>query len=132
MNEQQLREQLDAIYRSTSWRITSPLRWIGQINSKRQAFVPTVKKHIVLLARLAVRNRILFQIGTKIISLFPGIRHRLRIAVFFDQHQLDTVEFIAEQDINNALTPAAHEISLQLFAAINSGNIKNKKNHSCE
>jgi hypothetical protein len=133
MNEQQLREQLDAIYRSTSWRITSPIRWIGQIISSRHAFVPIVKKIVIQLARLAARNRTLLQIGTRIISVFPSIRHRLRIAIFIDQYKLDAVDFMVEPEINNAtLTPTAHEISQQLFSAINSSNIKNKKNYSCE
>jgi hypothetical protein len=133
MNEQQLREQLDAIYRSTSWKITSPLRWIGEVISRGHVFVPKLKQIVIQLARLAARNPTLLQIGTRVISVFPSIRHRLRIAVFMGQYKLDDVDVVIESDINNvALTPAAHEISQQLFSAINSSNIKNKKNYSCE
>lgn len=34
MNEEQLRAQLDAIYASTSWRITAPFRWLVRLPRK--------------------------------------------------------------------------------------------------
>lgn len=129
MNEQQLREQLDAIYQSTSWKITAPLRWIVGLTKDHKRVFFSFKGNLIQLLSKGVSNPILFKIGSKILLPFPALRFRLQSAMR-EQNSL-----VADRGNNYdsggtpvVLSIAAQEIMRELSASIQTVDFHKKKN----
>lgn len=85
MTEEQLRAQLDAIYASTSWKVTAPLRWLSQIFQKINGIFTVPSKLFNLFRRMPrailgkiVSQPLLRQMGLKVLIYFPRLKMRLK------------------------------------------------------
>ena len=121
MNEEQLRAELDSVYRSLSWRITAPLRYLS-LNVKRLRFaLRSPKKALIRAIQLAIRNQKIAAFGRLVVNRFPALKSRLRAslgnvhahahAVSYSPalNQSTTSDIPVANDVV-ALTPAAQEI----------------------
>lgn len=119
MNEEQLRAELDSVYRSLSWRITAPLRYLS-LNVKRLRFaLRSPKKALIRAIQLAIRNQKIAAFGRLVVNRFPALKSRLRAslgnvhahAVSYSPalNQSTTSDIPVATDVV-ALTPAAQEI----------------------
>lgn len=86
MNSRQLREQLDAIERSTSWKITAPLRVVGRLLKPGQRRNMSAKRIVLgVLRRMAAQPR-LRHLGVAVLSRFPKIQRRIRQLLIGGRH----------------------------------------------
>ncbi|WP_395009614.1 hypothetical protein [Undibacterium sp.] len=117
MNEEQLRAELDSVYRSLSWRITAPLRYLS-LNVKRLRFaLGSPKKALIRAIQLAIRNQKIAAFGRLVVNRFPALKTRLRASLGNAQavsyrpplSQSTTSDISVVTDVV-ALTPAAQEI----------------------
>lgn len=78
MTEDQIRAELDAVYRSTSWRVTAPLRFVGALVKHRTlpAFLP--RERVRRLLGRIVRNSMVRKIGSAVLRAFPSWRAPLQ------------------------------------------------------
>ncbi|KWF03478.1 hypothetical protein WT55_26215 [Burkholderia pseudomultivorans] len=75
---QQTHAHLQAVYRSTSWRVTAPMRWVslalrGKGGASKQALKPLVKRGV----RYAYRQPVLRRLAVTVIDRVPGLKARL-------------------------------------------------------
>lgn len=82
MSEQQLREQLDRVYSSTSWRITAPLRALGNFFQVKRSLIGILASFVASLIRFCARFKMLRRIANGIFSYFPSLRLRVRRVLF--------------------------------------------------
>lgn len=78
MNEQQLREELDAVYRSTSWRITAPLRWFM---AGLRFFIHSIgspKQSMIRVLCYLNRYRRITSVATYVLNNFLGLKKKIR------------------------------------------------------
>ncbi|MBC3806243.1 hypothetical protein H8K52_02650 [Undibacterium seohonense] len=117
MNEEQLRAELDSVYRSLSWRITAPLRYLS-LNVKRLRFaLRSPKKALIRAIQLAIRNQKIAAFGRLVVNRFPALKTRLR-ASLGNAHAVSYNPAPSQSAISDipvatdvvALTPAAQEI----------------------
>lgn len=78
MSEQQLREELDAVYRSTSWRITAPLRFIFAGLKSFKSLLISPRKSMIHILRSLSRYAWLVSAGKSVLHYFPSLRKRIR------------------------------------------------------
>ncbi len=120
MTEKQLREQLDAVYTSTSWKITAPLRFFSLLLKSGGWRVISPRKMIFWAVNRIARQPRLRALARNVLRRFP------RVACYFRKFILDNnlhalTSYIptfsvarTEQD----LTPHAFAILSELRAAI--------------
>ncbi|WP_258170957.1 methyltransferase domain-containing protein [Burkholderia multivorans] len=76
---QQTYAHLQAVYHSTSWRVTAPLRWVSLVargkalTPAKQALKPLVKRGM----RYAYRQPVMRRIAVAIVDRVPGLKARL-------------------------------------------------------
>jgi hypothetical protein len=78
MNAKQLREQLDAIHSSTSWKITAPLRIVGRIIKPGRSLNISIKSFVVGLLRRLISQPTLLRLGTRVLAYFPKTQRKIR------------------------------------------------------
>lgn len=98
MNEQQLREELDAVYRSLSWKLTAPLRQLSAF--LRQSVFRRLSPRVLMhhLGLFVVRRPSLLSRIEKLAELIPGLN--LRIERFKERL---TFQRIAEEEAQSQL-----------------------------
>lgn len=121
MSEQQLRAELDAVYRSTSWRITTPFRLLVSIIKQPRTILELPRRFARWLIRFVMRQPLLNQLAKRILSLFPTWlarfqqkAHQIRMheaRVAFQTFELPHV--VGSEDMGQ-LSPAARDIFRQL------------------
>ena len=100
MSEEQLRIQLDAVYASSSWRLTAPLRFFVRVLRSLKGGLAhpmtSSKTVLVLILMQAARYPRLKAFGERILGFFPKLRQRLKWAVRRAQMQAanSTVELL--------------------------------------
>ncbi|MFZ6745765.1 hypothetical protein ACO0LC_21280 [Undibacterium sp. JH2W] len=78
MNEKQLRAELDAVYASTSWKVTAPFRYVvGKIIA-----IKNTKQNMRSLAGRMIRRVVAIpgikNMALRVLQYFPGIERRIR------------------------------------------------------
>ena len=78
MTEKQLREQLDAVYASTSWRLTAPLRWL--VRSLKPSAIRSIapKRTLAVLIRRVATQPALQRFGQRVLRRFPNTKMRIK------------------------------------------------------
>lgn len=82
MNEEQLRAELDAVYGSLSWKITTPLRLLSKSLRSVKSGGLRLRSFSIRVARFVVRQPLIRQLGKVILNYFPGVKRRLRGLLF--------------------------------------------------
>ena len=124
MTEQQLREQLDAVYASTSWKITAPLRFCASM--LRSGAVTgnlrfSLKKLILSAMRRASGQPRLRRFAQRIFLRFPNLKRQIQLAILSGNQNGSVANAPVFQIANNEqmMTPAARTILQKLRTAIN-------------
>lgn len=78
MNEEQLRAQLNAVYSSTSWRITAPLRTLSGLVRAGKLPRARIKSRIVSILRFLAKSEMVRRIGKRVLSHTPKLRNKLQ------------------------------------------------------
>jgi hypothetical protein len=78
MTEKQLREQLDAVYASTSWKITSPLRLCVSLMKSGGFRLGSPKKYLVAILYRALSQPQLRLWGQRLFRRFPKLKARVK------------------------------------------------------
>jgi O-antigen chain-terminating methyltransferase len=117
MNDKQLRAELDAVYRSTSWRITAPLRALSSL-ARRASFAFRAPKQAArrLLQKLASHPK-LGAYGRRILLRFPTLKARIRqslVAPSISKQSAISVDGKFDEGQLASLSPAAQQIYHQL------------------
>lgn len=121
MSDQDLQAQLEAIHKSTSWKITAPLRFVSRLFSGELSVKSIAKKIIVSIARLAVKNPILSRVGTKLLIFSPQLRTSLRHNVYAEPQVATTKNVVTLASVHygeKELSPKAQAILSDLKFAI--------------
>lgn len=87
MNEEQLRRQLAEVYSSTSWRITAPLRFLGNLFRRRYRPLAALKRSVFELIRVSSRNELLRRLGRRVFVYFPRLKSSVRRILFQHTHE---------------------------------------------
>lgn len=118
MTEKQLREQLDAVYASTSWRLTAPLRFFVSL-LKGQGLRAIWPKQLIIAAmhRAAAQPR-LRRLGQRVLTRFPNLRMRVRRAILRGNQGSFVAREAGLASDAQMLTPAARRILHELRTAI--------------
>ncbi|MFA9273534.1 MAG: hypothetical protein ACEQSE_01550 [Candidatus Aquirickettsiella gammari] len=74
MSEQQLRAELDAVYRSTSWRITAPLRYLSAFVRRSIWHRLTPKVWLRVLIAFVLRRPALVAFIKNSLTYIPGAK----------------------------------------------------------
>lgn len=74
MTEDQIRAELDAVYRSTSWRVTAPLRFVGALVKHRTSPAFRPRERVRRLLGRIVRHPAIRKIGSAVLRAFPSWR----------------------------------------------------------
>jgi hypothetical protein len=120
MTEKQLREQLDAVYASTSWKITAPLRFFFlMFKTKNGAFVTlkkTISRSVFYVASLpSVRKFVLV-----LLRKFPNTKKWLKKIILDTSRPAfssATANFPVARE-EQVMTPTARAILRELRAEI--------------
>lgn len=87
MTEEQLRQELLAVYSSNSWKITKPLRKLSVSLRNRGRLRISFHHFFFNLVRESVRRSWLRKIGSRGLIYFPALRARIRnFMVSFGTH----------------------------------------------
>lgn len=120
MTEQQLREQLDAVYASTSWKITAPFRFfVSLLKGRGLRGVWPRKLMLTVMHRAAAQPRLRL-LGQRILIRFPNLKMYIRRAILRGNeggYVLREAVCTKASD-ENMLTPAALSILHELRSAI--------------
>ncbi len=73
MSDKDLQRELDAVYASTSWRITAPLRLLNKLLSYARP-----RQFVLGLIRLALAKPAIRQFALNMVNHFPALKTRLK------------------------------------------------------
>ncbi|WP_394777604.1 hypothetical protein [Undibacterium sp.] len=120
MTEEQLKAQLDAIYSSTSWKLTSPLRYTAAMLKSSQLRATSVRRVLFGFIRGLGRLPLIRKAGAQILKLVPGLRSRVRNVVLAErlEHLLPRPSLIKQSVGMSELSPSAQAIFIKLQAAM--------------
>ena len=97
MNEKQLRSELDAVYGSTSWRMTAPFRWVSSLVRRYIVRFLFPRRWLsVLISAVLQRPKLVFFIQGFLFR-FPRLRERIR-RLYYRSRQVQTVQSIPSHD----------------------------------
>lgn len=82
MSEQQLRAELDAVYRSTSWRITAPLRFLMTRLKFLMNLLTAPKQAMMRALRFLYRYEWVVSLAKYVLQYFPALRKRIRAQIY--------------------------------------------------
>lgn len=121
MSEQQLRAELDAVYRSTSWRITAPFRLLVSLIKQPRTILGLPRRFVRWSIRFVMRQPLLNQLAKRILNFFPTWQarfqqkaHQIRMheaKLAFQTFQ--TPQVTSSEDMAH-LSPAARDIFFKL------------------
>ncbi len=115
-----MREQLNAVYSSTSWKLTAPLRYCARLFRPGHFSVATARRLLFTLLRGFGKLPLVRKSGAQILKVLPGVRSRVRNVILArDVNAL--VPAVAEQAIpeeQSRLSPSARAILAELQTAI--------------
>lgn len=118
MTEQQLREQLDAVYASTSWKITAPFRFFVSLIKSTGLRLGSPLKTFLAALHWAARQPRLRYWGLRILRRFPTLEKRIRNIILSRcgraQSAFPTPSLAQEEQL---LTPAAQVIYREMRVA---------------
>ncbi|MES2106914.1 MAG: hypothetical protein V4634_23050 [Pseudomonadota bacterium] len=97
MTEEQLREQLKAVYSSTSWKLTAPLRYCSALFGPGRSFTASLRRILFALIRGFGKLPLVRKSGAQILKLLPGLRSRVRRVVL-------------ARDVNSLAPPATGKL----------------------
>lgn len=122
MSEKKLRDELDAVYASTSWRVTAPIRSLGTmikaVRTKEWLGLSSVKKVILNAARFALRQRALKFFSQLFLLPFPNAKRRIREAIIrSNENSLARVVPAPSLKLNEELS-ALPSINTEMLSAI--------------
>lgn len=123
MTEDQLRAQLNAVYASSSWKITAPLRFCASFSLKTIRFrLFSPKKLTLAMIRHTVRQPWVERSGQRLLLRFPALKMRIkRVILSANNNAAAAYAFaIPMASEEQAITPAARAILHELRTAINS------------
>lgn len=78
MNENDLKAELEAVYRSTSWRVTMPLRWVGGVFKRSAGLLAHPRAAARAVLGSIVRTQAIRQLAVRALQPFPGLKARVR------------------------------------------------------
>lgn len=124
MNSKQLRAQLDAIQRSTSWRVTAPLRAIGRMVKFKRPSGFSMKRIIVGILRRMVSQPRLRHAGMMFFSRFPKTQRRIKQLLLSSRSSQfhDDGSSMDWNQGNSQLSPTAQTILRRLRIMIDSND----------
>lgn len=93
-DDKDLRRELDAVYASTSWRITAPLRLLNKLLSYARP-----RQFVLGLMRLVMARPAMRQLALNIVNRFPALKSRLKRR--FERAQLQQ---LAQAQVPGALS----------------------------
>lgn len=120
MTEEQLRQELQAVYGSMSWKITKPLRSLKALLGSKRRFRISLRMIFFNLARRSVHQPWLRKIGARGLMYFPSLRYRIRkFMVSFGAHpETKKHATYALPDNEAALSPDGLAILMELRLAL--------------
>jgi hypothetical protein len=77
MTEDQMRAELDAVYASTSWRITAPMRFVSGLIKHRTLPALRLRQRLRGLLGRVIRNPLFRKAGSAVLRAFPSLREPL-------------------------------------------------------
>ncbi len=120
MSEKKVRDELDAVYASTSWKITAPIRAIGMVLGlvRRKMFRP--KKVLVTVIRRLANRQIIRSVAQRVFLRFPRLEMRVRNLIISAGSGPDVAKQFASPNMysEKKLTPAASIILRRLRVTI--------------
>ena len=131
MDDQQSKMELDAVYRSLSWRITMPLRELSALIQGKQSLLMFLKRALKFFLRRLMRVKLIGKLIFIALSPFPEWRARLWERLFPAAPEPVVVEMIevAEivevkpvRDVKLELSPNAYHVYASLLVAMNNKN----------
>lgn len=127
MNEQQLREELDAVYRSTSWRITAPLRLFMAGLRFFIYLIGSPKQSMIRVLRYLNRYRWIVSVATYVLNYFPGLKRRIRGHVYsFDPPVLEFHDKSEKTRVALKRVDNMSDASMQILSELETA-LKNKR-----
>lgn len=78
MNEKQLRAELDAVYSSSSWKMTAPFRYVTRTISSLKNTRFSLRSLPGRVVRRVVAIPVIKNLALRILKYFPGIERRVR------------------------------------------------------
>lgn len=114
MNEEQLRAQLNAVYSSTSWRITAPLRAMSRIVRAGGVSKAEVKARIVSILRFLSKSDFIRRAGKRILSYFPSLRAKVQGLLLQRPLPAPFVNIVAEHAATKVLSAETAAILKQI------------------
>lgn len=124
MTEEQLRAQLEAVYASTSWKITAPLRGIARLRRPFSGIKLSPKRALAALIRYLAGQAFLQRLGRRVFGRFPNVKVRLRSLIMRSNHMAAgkrTGQALSYGELEH-LSPAAQAILAELKASIRKNN----------
>ena len=104
MSEQQLRAELDAVYRSTSWRITAPFRLLVSLMKQPRTILGLPRRILRKVASIGASPTI----GDQSVAVQENVLDAQATT------QIERTEDMQRRDGRSLLSPSAREIFRQL------------------
>jgi hypothetical protein len=86
MTEEELKAQLNAVYASTSWRVTAPLRFVGGVARGMIGLFARPRAALREVLKRMARNEAIRRFAVRMLEPFPELKKRIRNSVI-DQLQ---------------------------------------------
>ena len=121
MNEKQLRAELDAVYRSTSWRLTAPLRALSLLVRRLSFALKAPKQAMRRVLQKMASHPTLSALGRRVLLRFPGLKARIRRSLVTPvsvRPNLDMADGKLDERQLTSLSPAAQRIYHQLRSSV--------------
>lgn len=122
MDEQQLREQLESVYQSTSWRITAPIRAVAGLIYRKKTQSNNIKVIFRKFLSWLARSSTLYRIAGRVLSIVPGTK--VRLIRLMNQtgneaglHALEASSYLTPEDLNSPAQEILHELSILVLDA---------------
>lgn len=120
MNEDDLKAELDAVYGSTSWRVTKPLRWVGGVLRRAAGLLTHPRASVRSAVSSAMRTPAVRQLAARALRPFPGLKARVRnLTIRHLEHVPSNAGILPATNEEALLTSRAREVLAELRRAKN-------------